>query len=132
MKNGWTKNAFKYVNNEKCSKMCKCFSHLLLITLMDYLCSHRKPNFETKYFMFDWSMYMLTVLNRAWKRETLQITIFEYVCWTCRLVELKTRFQTWITRNDINGVILFHLSLIITHMAYLCSQWTPDAQIKYF
>jgi hypothetical protein len=44
----------------------------------------------------------------------------------------KNAFSDELTRNYINGVRLFHLSLILTHMDYLCSQGTPDAQIKYF
>jgi hypothetical protein len=45
---------------------------------------------------------------------------------------LKTRFDTSITRNDVNGVSLFHLSHLITLKAYLCSQWTPHVEINYF
>jgi hypothetical protein len=82
--------------------------------------------------MFDWSIYTLFVLNRCWKRDSLQIMIFVYICSTWTMVQLKTRFETWITRNDVNGVSLFHLSYLITLMAYICSQWSPNDQIKYF
>jgi hypothetical protein len=58
--------------------------------------------------------------------------IFVIVSSTCNMVELKTHFETWITRNDVNGVSWFHLSYLITLMAYLCSQRTPNVQIKYF
>jgi hypothetical protein len=58
--------------------------------------------------------------------------IFVIVCSTWGIIELKTRFDTWITRNDVNGAYLFHLSYLITLMAYLCSQSTPKVQIKYF
>jgi hypothetical protein len=50
--------------------------------------------------------------------------IFAYVCSTLGIVEIKKRFETWITRNDVNGVSLFNLSYVITIMAYLCSQRT--------
>jgi hypothetical protein len=72
------------------------------------------------------------VLNRAWKPISLQIIIFVYVCSTGGIVELNTLFETWITRNDVNGVSFFHLSYLITHMAYLWSQRTPNVQIKNF
>jgi CRISPR/Cas system-associated protein endoribonuclease Cas2 len=103
-----------------------------LITLMAYLCSQWTPNVQTSYFMFDWSIYSLFVLHRSWKRESLQIMIFVYDCSTWILVELNTRFETWITWKVVNGVSLFHLYYLITLMAYLCSQWTPNFQIKYF
>jgi hypothetical protein len=48
---------------------------------------------------------------------------------TWGIFELKTHFGTWISRNDVNGVSFFHLSYLITLMAYLCSQRTPN---KYF
>jgi hypothetical protein len=46
--------------------------------------------------------------------------------------KLKTRFETWKTWNDVNGVSLFHLSNLITLMAYLYSQRKTNVQIKYF
>jgi hypothetical protein len=96
------------------------------------LCSPWAPNVEIKYFMFDWSIYRLFVLNRGWKLDFLQMMIFVNVCSTCNIVEQKTRFETRITRNDVNGVNIFHLPYLITLMGYLCSQWAPDVQIKYF
>jgi hypothetical protein len=44
--------------------------------------------------------------------------IFVYVWTTWGIVELKTRFETWITSNDANGVCLFHLSYLITFMDF--------------
>jgi hypothetical protein len=103
-----------------------------LITLMVHLCSQWTLNVHIKYFMFDWSIYRLFVLNRAWKREPYQIMMYVYVCSTWSIVELKTRFETWITRNDVNGESMFHLSYLITIMAYQCSQTTPNFQTEYF
>jgi hypothetical protein len=82
--------------------------------------------------MFGLSIFTLFVLNRAWKRDSLQIILFVYICSTLNIVELKTRFEKWISLNDVNGVILFHLSYSIILMVYLRSQQTPDVQIKYF
>jgi hypothetical protein len=99
---------------------------------MAYLCSQRTPNFKIRYFIFDWSIYRLFVLNRSWKVVSIQIMVFECVCSTWGIVELKTLFETWITLNDVNGVSLFHLFYLIILTAYLCSQWTPNVQINYF
>jgi hypothetical protein len=93
-----------------------------LITFMAYLCLQRKPNVQTMYFMFDWSIYKLFAVNRSWNPDCLQIIIFVHVCLTWIIVELKTHFETWITRNDVNGARLFNLSYLITVLAYLCSQ----------
>jgi hypothetical protein len=82
--------------------------------------------------MFDWSIYSLIVLNRIWKRDCLQMMIFVYVCLTWSIVEDVTQFETWITRNDVNGVSLFHSSYLISLMAYLCAQRAPNIQIKYY
>jgi hypothetical protein len=88
--------------------------------------------FDLRFFKFYSSIYRLLVLNSGWKRVSLQITIFVYVCSTWSIVELKTRFETWITRNDVNGVSLFNLSYVITIMAYLCSQRTSNISINHF
>jgi hypothetical protein len=89
---------------------------------------------DTKYPNKLFSIWLdgLFVLNSGWERDSLKIVIFLYVCPTCSVVNLKTRFETWKARNDVNGVSLFHLSYLITLMAYLCSGWTPNAQIKYY
>jgi hypothetical protein len=102
-----------------------------LITLMAYLCS-QLTSVHIMYLMFDWSTYRLFVLNNAWKRVSLQLMLFVYICSTWGLVNLTTNFETWIAINEVNGVSLFHLSYLITLMAYLCSQRTPNVQIKYF
>jgi hypothetical protein len=102
-----------------------------LIMLMDYLCSQWTPNLQIKYFTFDWSFYRLFVLNRGWKRYSLQILLFVYVSSTWSIGEIKTRFETWITRNDINGESLLHISYLIIHIAYLCSQKTQHVQINF-
>jgi hypothetical protein len=47
------------------------------------------------------------------------------------MVELKTRFETLLTRNDVNGVRFIHLSYLTNLMAYLCSQRTPNVQIMF-
>jgi hypothetical protein len=99
---------------------------------MSYVCSLWTPNVQINYFMIESSIYELLVLNRGWKRDSLQIILFLNVCSTWSIAEHKTRFEAWITRNDVNGVSLFHLSYLITLMAYLCSQWTPNVQMKYY
>jgi hypothetical protein len=93
-----------------------------LITHMAYLCSQRTPNGKIDYFMLDWSIYTLIVLNRGWKHYSFQMLIFVYIYSTWSIVEVKTRFETWITRYDVNGVSLFNFSYLITLMAWLCSQ----------
>jgi hypothetical protein len=100
------------------------FSHL--VTLMAYLCSQWTPQVQIKYFIFVWSIDKLFVLNRAWKRVSVQIMIFVYVCSSWGIVKLNTCFVTWTTRKDINGVSLFNLSYLITLMVYMCSERTPN------
>jgi hypothetical protein len=75
-----------------------------LVTLLAYLCSQWTQSFQIKYFIFDCSIYRLFVLNKGWKRDSLQIMICVKFCSTWSILELKTRFETWITRNDVNGV----------------------------
>jgi hypothetical protein len=111
----------------------ECLFHIsYLITLMAYLCSQCTPQFHIKYFMFDLSINRQFALNRGGKRDPIQIIIFVYVCSTWGIVELKKRFETWITRKDLNGVWLFQLPYLIIFIVYLCSQLTPHLQIKYF
>jgi hypothetical protein len=103
-----------------------------LIILMIYLCSQWTSNLQIKYFMFDWSINRIFVLNRAWKRDALEKLLFVYVSSTWSIGELKTCFEAWITRKDLNGESLLHLSYLVTLMAYLCSHTSPKVQIKYF
>jgi hypothetical protein len=103
-----------------------------LITLVAYLCSQRAPNAQINYFMLDCSIYTLFVLNRGRKHDALQIMIFVYVCSTWSIGQHNKRFETWITRNDVNGVRLFNLSYLITLMAFLYSQRTTNVEINYF
>jgi hypothetical protein len=88
-----------------------------LITLLAYMCSQWAPIVQIKYFMLDWSIYRQFVQNTGWKHDSLQMVIFIYVSSTCSVVELKTRFETWIARNDINGVYWFHFPYLITVLA---------------
>jgi hypothetical protein len=132
LKHRWIKTLFETwitrndVNGE-------CLIHLsYLVTLMAYLCSQMSRNVHIKNFMFDWSIYRLLVLNRGGKRELFQIMICVYVCSSWSIVELIPCLQTRITGNDINGVNLFHHSYLITHMAYLCSQRTPNLKSRIF
>jgi hypothetical protein len=103
-----------------------------LIILVAYLSSQGTPNVQIKYFMFDWYIYILFVLNKGRKPDSFQIIICVHNCSTWSIVELKTRFETWIKWNYVNSVCLFLLSYLITLRAYLCSQWTPNVHIKYF
>jgi hypothetical protein len=128
MKHGSTKNVFWDGNNKKWRNWC-VFHLSYLITLMAYLCSQLTQNVQIKYFMFDWLIYRLFVVNKGCKGAFLQIMIFVYVCSTWSIVDIKTRFEAWIKRK---GVTFFNLSYLITLMAYLCSQRSPNVQIKYF
>jgi hypothetical protein len=103
-----------------------------LITLMIYLCSHCSPNVQLVFFIFHWPIYRLFLLNRGCKLEPFQMMIFVHDCSTCSVVELKNRFEAWISRNVVNGVNLILFSYLITLTTYLCSQWAPNVQIKYF
>jgi hypothetical protein len=82
--------------------------------------------------MIDLSIYILFVVNMGWKRDSLQMMIFLNVCTTCSVHELKTRVETRIARNDVNGVYWFNISYLITVSAYLCSHWAPPLNINYF
>jgi hypothetical protein len=100
-----------------------------LTTLMTNLCSQQQQIFH---FMFHWPIYRLFVLNTDWKRHFLQMMIFVYVCSTWIMFQLITRFETWITRNDVNGVSWFHIFYLISLITYLSSQWTPNFQNQVF
>jgi hypothetical protein len=82
------KDAFWYVNNKKWSGAI-LFHLSNLKTLMAYLCSKRTPNMQIKYFMFDWWIYRLFVLNTTLKRNSVQMMIFVNVCSTWSKVYIK-------------------------------------------
>jgi hypothetical protein len=119
------------VNNKKWRKRCK-------FVLLSYLVTHGLPvlTMGTKcsnQVFCAWFVDLQTIcVNRGWKFDSLRMMIFVHVCLTCIVVEPKTRLETWNARNVLNGLYWFHLSYLITVLAYLCSQWTPIVQIKYF
>jgi hypothetical protein len=43
--------------------------------------------------------------------------LFVYVCWTCSVIKLETRFETWIARIIINDVYWFQISYLVTGSA---------------
>jgi hypothetical protein len=97
------------VNNKIWRKCCKFVSPFYLITLTAYLCSHCSPNVRIKYFMFDCSIYGLFGLNRVLKLDSRQIMLFVNGCLTWNMVEIKTRFETGITKNEVNGLGLYNI-----------------------
>jgi hypothetical protein len=119
--NGELKTCFETWITRKDVNGVSLFLLSYLITLMAYKCSQRTWNVQMKYFKFDWTIYKLFVLNIGWKRDSIQIMILVHVCLAWSIVELKTRFATRITWNDVSAVSLFHLSYLITLIAYLCS-----------
>jgi hypothetical protein len=120
------------MNNKIWRKWCMFDSPFLFNNTYGFPVLTKTPNVQIKFFMFDRSIYRSFVPNTGWKRDSLLIVIFVNFCSTWSIVELKTRFEPWIIRNDVNGVSMFHLSYLITLMAYLCSEWTPNVQVKYF
>jgi hypothetical protein len=126
------KKRFKSWKTRKVVNGASLFHLSCLITLMTYLCSHRTSNVQIKYFIFNWPIYRIFVLNTGWKQVSIQMMIFVNVSCTWGMIDLKTRFETWLTRNDVNGVSLFHLSYLTTLMAYQCSHRTPNVQIMFF
>jgi hypothetical protein len=130
MQRSWTKNAIWKLNRKKWREWC------ILVSLFLFSNCYGLPVltvFTTcpNQVFYVWLVELQTIYTR-WKRVSLQMMIFVNVCSTCSVVELKTRFESWITRNDANGVNMFFLSYLKTLMAYLCSQWAPNFQIKYF
>jgi hypothetical protein len=117
MQRSWNKNAFSDVNNEKRRKWCKFVSPFLFNNIYGLPVLTMAPNVQIKYSTYDWSIYRLFVLNRGRKRDSLQMMIFVVVCSKCSVVELKTRFETWIARNEINVVYWFHFYYLITVLA---------------
>jgi hypothetical protein len=128
----WTKNAFWDLNNNKWLKWCKFVLRFLVnntsglpVLTMGSKCPNQV--------FYVWVVDLQTIaLNTGWKHETLQMMIFVYICSTFNLVDLKTRFDSWITRNDVNDVNLFPFSYLITVMLYLCSHWAQKVQMVYF
>jgi hypothetical protein len=132
MRHDWTKNTFRDAINKKWCKCCKFVSPFLFKNTYDLPVSQWTPHVQLKYFMFDRLIYRLFVLSSTWKRDSLQIILFAYVCSTLGIVELKMSFVVWITRDDVICASFFHLSCLITLMANLCWKETPNIKMKYF
>jgi hypothetical protein len=106
MKHGWSKKAFWYVNNKKWRKWCKFVSPFLFNNTYGLPVLTTDPKLQINYFIFDRLTYRLVVLNRRWKGDCFKIMIFVYVCSTWSLVELETRYDSWVTGNDVNDMFV--------------------------
>jgi hypothetical protein len=127
-----TKNAFWDLNNKTWRKWCT-FALPFLFNNTSGLPVLTMGNKCLNQVFYVWLVDLQTsAVNTVWKHDSLQIMIFVYVCSTFSLVDLKTRFETWITRNDVNDVNLFLFSYLIFLTTYLSSQWAPNYQINYF
>jgi hypothetical protein len=123
MKHRCTKNAFWNVNNKKCRKWFKfvtpfLFNHSygLPVITMDTKCPNQV--------FYVWLVDLQTICAKyGLKCNSLQMMKFVNICSTWSMVLMKTRFETWLTRNDVS---LFHLFYLLTFMAYLCSQRSPN------
>jgi hypothetical protein len=87
MRHSWTKNAFWDVNNKKWRKWCKYVSPFIFnntyglpVLTMDTKC----PNEVFYVWLID---LQAILLNKGWKRDSLQIMIFAYVYSTWDIVE---------------------------------------------
>jgi hypothetical protein len=121
------------VNNKEWHKWCKFVSPFSYNNTQGLPVSTKDPKCPNQIFLnFDWSIYRLCVPYRGWKSDSLQLMIFVNISSTWNNFVLRNWFETWITTNVVNCVSLFYLYYLITLMAYLCSQWTPNFQIKHF
>jgi hypothetical protein len=107
------------------------FDTSYVITLMAYLFSQKTPNYKSSTLF--WLVDLLYICAK-WELErcVFQIMLFANVCSTGCIDEIVTRFETWISRNDVNDLSLCHVSYLIRLMEYLFSQWSRNVQIKYF
>jgi hypothetical protein len=133
MRHSWTKYAFWVVNKKKWRKWWRLLHCTYLLTLMVYLFSQWTPSVQIMYFMFDWSIYRLFVLHRAWQRDSLQIMSIVYICSTWGIVVIKKRFETWIMFFFLFDCSIYRLfmlntgwkrdSLQIIIFVYVCLTW---------
>jgi hypothetical protein len=86
MQRSWTKTLFETRKARYDVNGVSLFHHSYLKTIMTYMCSHRIPNIQIKYFMFDWSIYRLFVLNTDWKHYSPQMMVFVNICSTWSIV----------------------------------------------
>jgi hypothetical protein len=124
MRHSWIKIAFWEVKTRNDVNCVSLFKLSYLIKIIAYLCSQRTPNIQIKYLdLIDLCTDYFCYIG-AGKVSLYKMVLFVYECSRWSIVQLKKRFETWITRNDVNGVSLFHLSYLITLMAHLKSQRT--------
>jgi hypothetical protein len=76
IKQSWIKNASWDLNNKKWRKWCMFVSRFSFNNTYSLHVLTKDTKCPIKYFMFEWSTYRLFVLNRAWKRYSLQMMIF--------------------------------------------------------
>jgi hypothetical protein len=137
MRHSWTKNAFWNLNTKKWLNGVFCIQFYYLITSLSQgiklTCAHNGHQLFKSRFYF-WLVHLQAICAKygleTWFPPNDDIRIF---CSTCSVVEVKTLFETWRARNDVIGVYWFHLSYLITVLAFLLclNVLTMDTNFRY-
>jgi hypothetical protein len=98
---------------------------------MAYLSYQGLPNVQNKYFVWLVDLHTIygTYKQKTWfhTKNDIRICLVDM-----RHVWSIKRFLRRVKQEMTKMVFLFHISYLITLMAYLCSKWTPNVQIEYF
>jgi hypothetical protein len=132
LQHSWTKNAFWDVYNKKCHKWCNFVSALLFNNtygLPVRIINTKWPNQLFYVSLFD----LQTICDKYWLETWPSPNNDIRIC----LLDMKhgwTKDAFWDLKNKecLKWCKFFYFTYLITLMAYLCSQWTPIAQIMNF
>jgi hypothetical protein len=113
------------VDNKKWRKWCKFVSPILFNNIYGIHVLTKDTKCPKQVFNVYCSIYRLFVIYTAWKPDSFQMMIYVNDCCTLRKVELKTRFETWITRNDVNGI---SFSPLLFNNTYVLPVLTKDTK----
>jgi hypothetical protein len=95
-----TKNAFRDVNNKKWRIWYKFDSPFLFNNPYGLPVLTKNTQYSNQVFYVCLVDVQKICAKYEIKSESLDTVIFEYVCWTWSIVELNSRFETWITADD--------------------------------
>jgi hypothetical protein len=125
------KNAFWYVNKKKYSIWCKFVSLFLFNNAYGLPVLTMGTKYPNQVFYIYWWIYWLFVLNTTLKHNSIQMMIFVNLYSKWSMVYIKDAFW-YVSNKKLRKWCLFHISHLITFMAYLFSHLTPNVQIEYF
>jgi hypothetical protein len=129
----WNKNAIWDVKSMKWGKWCINFPHFLINNCFFAGCMLPMVTKYRNHVFYVWLVDLQTISDKYGLETWFSPNEDIVKCWLdIQFSWTKNAFWHVSNKKCRKWCKISHLFYLITLMAYLCSQWTPNVQMKYF